>query len=413
MNRIEKLLQELCPNGVEHKALGDIAVIDRGSGMPKTMLTKKGVGAIHYGQIYTHYGPTARETVSFVAPEDAARLTVVQPGEVVITNTSENLDDVCSTVAWLGEEAIVIGGHSSVIRSSMDPTFLAYWFRSTNFFAQKYKLATGAKVIDISANKLKKVILPVPPLEVQREIVTILDLFTELKADLEAELEAELEARRKQYEHYRDQLLTFPEDGGATWVELETICDRVISGGTPPAGRSEFYGGDIPWVRTQDVDFSLIEKPSMTITQLGFENSSAQWVRENSVIVAMYGATAAKVAVNGVPVTTNQACCNLELDSTKADHWYIFHALSWSYARLKSRGEGSQSNLNASKVKKFRIPLPELGEQVRIARMLNDFDALVNDLSSGLPAELEARRKQYEYYRDTLLTFKELEPEAA
>lgn len=191
--------------------LGEIGKIDRGNGMPRTMLKSQGVGAIHYGQIYTHYGRIACETVSFVAPDDAAKLTVVEPGDVIITNTSENLEDVCSTVAWLGEESIVIGGHSSVIRSSMDSRFLAYWFRSTNFFSQKYKLATGTKVIDISANKLKKVVLPVPPIEVQREVADVLDKFDALVNDLSSGLPAEIEARRKQYEYYRDKLLTFKE----------------------------------------------------------------------------------------------------------------------------------------------------------------------------------------------------------
>ena len=212
MNRIEKLIQELCPNGVEYKRLGDVARIDRGNGMPRTMLSSSGIGAIHYGQIYTHYGPKAEETISFVNPSSAEKLTKAFPGDVIITNTSENLEDVCTTVAWLGKDPIVIGGHSSVIRSPLDPAFISYWFRSANFSNQKYRLATGAKVIDISAKKLQRVIIPVPPLEVQREIVKVLDLFTEL----EAELEAELEVRRKQYEYYRDQLLTFPEDGGQT-----------------------------------------------------------------------------------------------------------------------------------------------------------------------------------------------------
>ena len=191
--------------------LGEIAAIDRGNGMPRTMLTQTGVGAIHYGQIYTYYGPVARETISFVTAGDAKKLTVVEPGELIITNTSENLEDVCSTVAWLGKEPIVIGGHSSVIRSSMDPRFLAYWFRSTNFFPQKHKLATGAKVVDISANKLKKVVLPVPPIEVQREIADVLDKFDAFVNDLSSGLPAEIEARRKQYEYYRDKLLTFKE----------------------------------------------------------------------------------------------------------------------------------------------------------------------------------------------------------
>ncbi|AXR74162.1 hypothetical protein DCC27_007520 [Auritidibacter sp. NML130574] len=196
-------------------------------------------------------------------------------------------------------------------------------------------------------------------------------------------------------------------------VELASLCDRVLSGGTPAAGNPAYYGGQIPWVRTQDIDFSVVDQTSASITESGLENSSAKWVRPNSVIVAMYGATAAKVAVNKIPVTTNQACCNLEIDPSKADYWYVFHALSNSYRELKSQGEGSQSNLNARKIRQFKIPLPSLEEQARISHVLNNFDVLVNDLSSGLPAEVEARRKQYEYYRDKLLSFKEQESDAA
>lgn len=122
----------------------------------------------------------------------------------------------------------------------------------------------------------------------------------------------------------------------------------------------------------------------------------------------MYGATAAKVATNLIPLTTNQACCNLQIDPSVASYRYVFHWVKNQYQRLRGLGEGSQSNLNAKKVKSFPIPVPSLREQERIAADLDTFDALVNDLSSGLPAELNARRQQYEYYRDKLLTFKEL-----
>lgn len=153
MIHIEKLIDELCPNGVEFKKLGEFATLDRGNGMPKTMLVDSGVGAIHYGQIYTHYGVSADKTLSFVTNDDASRLTKVHPGDVIITNTSENLEDVATTVVWLGDDDIVIGGHSSVIRHDQDARFLAYWFRSAAFEKQKYRLATGAKVIDVSAKK--------------------------------------------------------------------------------------------------------------------------------------------------------------------------------------------------------------------------------------------------------------------
>lgn len=211
MNSVDELIAKHCPLGVETKLLGDVAQLVRGNGMPKTVLTDGGIGAIHYGQIYTLYGVSTDSTFSFVAPETASKLTRADPGDVIITNTSENLEDVGKAVAWLGENSIVTGGHATVIKSAMEPKFLSYWFRTPSFFAQKKALATGTKVIDVSARQLAKVRIPNPPLQVQREIVQMLDQFTQLQAELEAELKAELEARRRQYEHYRDRLLTFDE----------------------------------------------------------------------------------------------------------------------------------------------------------------------------------------------------------
>lgn len=214
MSRIDQLVRELCPNGVEHKALGGIAQLVRGNGMPKTDLTNEGVGAIHYGQIYTRYGVWTTETFSFVATQTAAKLAKVDPGDVIITNTSENIVDVGKAVAWLGDVQIVTGGHATVIKHAQDPKYLAYWFQTESFFTQKRVLATGTKVIDVSARKLLKVRVPVPPLEVQREIVRVLDEFALAEAELRAQLHAELEARVRQYDYYRDRLLSFPESCG-------------------------------------------------------------------------------------------------------------------------------------------------------------------------------------------------------
>lgn len=189
---------------------------------------------------------------------------------------------------------------------------------------------------------------------------------------------------------------------------LNDVCTNICSGGTPSTSHSEYYGGDIPWLRTQEVDWKDITDVGVKITEAGLSNSSAQWIKPNCVIVAMYGATAAKVAINKIPLTTNQACCNLEIDSKLALYRYVFHWLSHRYLDLKSLGQGSQSNINAGVVKSYKIPLPSLAEQERIVAVLDKFDALVNDLSEGLPAEIEARKRQYEYYRDKLLSFKKI-----
>ncbi|MDU7516929.1 MAG: restriction endonuclease subunit S [Varibaculum cambriense] len=188
-------------------------------------------------------------------------------------------------------------------------------------------------------------------------------------------------------------------------MRLKDVCAKVSSGGTPKRNVPGYFGGSIPWLRTQDVNFNEIFETSATITELGLKNSSASWVKENSIVIAMYGATAAKTAVAKIPLTTNQACCNLEINSAVANYRYVFHVVSNNYDQLKSLGRGSQSNINASIIKQYEIPVPPLAEQERIVAILDKFDALVNDLSSGLPAEIAARRKQYEYYRDRLLTF--------
>ena len=123
----------------------------------------------------------------------------------------------------------------------------------------------------------------------------------------------------------------------------------------------------------------------------------------------MYGATAGKAAINKIPLTTNQACCNLQIDSNKALYKYVYYCVCNEYEQIKALGQGSQNNINAQIVKDYLIPVPPLAEQQRIVDILDRFDSLTNDLTAGLPAEIEKRRQQYEYYRDKLLTFKKKE----
>ena len=379
--------------------LGKVGTFIRGNGMQKKDLLGAGFPAIHYGQIHTVYGVWTKETVSYVTPEFAARLRKAEPGNLVIATTSEDDEAVAKATAWLGEVDAAVSGDAYVYRHTLDPKYVAYFFQSEHFQNQKRIGITGTKVRRISGDSLAKIRIPVPPLEVQREIVKVLDAFTEL--------EAELEARTQQYAHYRNSLISFAEGGDAIWVTVEDVCVKVLSGGTPASGRGDYYGGAIPWLRTQEVDYAPIWATGISITEAGLANSAAKWIPANCVIVAMYGATAAKVATNAIPLTTNQACCNLQVDPVKAEYRYVFHWIANEYERLRALGEGSQSNLNARKIRTYPIAVPSLERQRRIVEQLDKFDALVNDLSSGLPAEIEARRQQYAYYRDRLLSFEE------
>lgn len=189
---------------------------------------------------------------------------------------------------------------------------------------------------------------------------------------------------------------------------MTEICSKISSGATPLTTKVSFYqGGTIPWLRTQEVVWRDIYETEIKITEKAVKETAAKWIPANCVIVAISGATAGRAGVNKIPLTTNQHCCNLEVDSTQANYRYVYHWITANYERLKALGRGARSDLNMGMIKSFPIAVPCLEDQRRIAELLDKFDALVNDLSSGLPAELNARRQQFEYYRDRLLTFQE------
>ena len=188
-------------------------------------------------------------------------------------------------------------------------------------------------------------------------------------------------------------------------VSLGEIALKVYSGGTPQANNPKYYGGDIPWLRTQEVRFVDIFDTEMRITPAALSNSSAKWIPANCVIIAISGATAGRSAINKIPLTTNQHCCCFEINPEKANYRYVFHWVSCQYQEIKALGQGARADLNTSIIKNYPIALPPLEEQNRIVEILDKFDALVNDISVGLPAEIKMRRQQYEYYRNKLLTF--------
>lgn len=194
---------------IKYKKLGDIGTIKRGNGLQKKDFTETGVGCIHYGQIYTKYGAFADKTLTFVDADLASHLLQVEKGDLVIACTSENVDDICKCVAWLGNENICTGGHSCVFKHNQNPKYVSYFFQTEQFFKQKKKYVYGTKVMDIKPDNIAKIEIPIPSLEEQERIVAILDRFDSLVNDLSKGLPAEIEARKQQYEYYRDKLLDF------------------------------------------------------------------------------------------------------------------------------------------------------------------------------------------------------------
>lgn len=196
-------------NNVVWKKLSEVGTLVRGNELQKKDFTPNGVGCIHYGQIYTHYRTFATETITCCSEELAKKLRTAEYGDVVIATTSENVEDVCKAVAWLGKESIAISGDAYIYKHNQNPKYIAYIFQTGNFFDYKKRKANGTKVIRLSGDAIGKYEVPLPPIEEQSRIVAILDRFESLTTSLQHGLPAEIAARRQQYEYYRDKLLYF------------------------------------------------------------------------------------------------------------------------------------------------------------------------------------------------------------
>ncbi len=386
MSKLNELIAELCPNGVEYKRLKDVATITRGGSFQKKDYEESGFPCIHYGQIYTLYGLFVEETASFIGDMVAAKQKKAVTNDIIMAVTSENIEDVCKCVAWLGDGEVAVSGHTAIIHHTLDPKYLVYYLHSSMFYSQKVKLAHGTKVIEVKADSLGEIRLPVPPLEVQREIVRVLDNFTFLTA----ELTAELTARRKQYEYYRNQLLGFME--GVQYKRLGDTCDMKAGKAISSILISDYETADSPikcyggngirgYVKeaNQHGEYPLIGRQGALCGNVNYATGSF-YATEHAVIVKSKG---------------------------MYYHRFLYHLLT--HMNLNQyKSAGAQPGLAVKNLQELKAPVPPLEVQERIVRVLDNFESICSDFSVGIPAEIAARQKQYEYYRDKLLTFKEL-----
>ena len=182
-------------------------------------------------------------------------------------------------------------------------------------------------------------------------------------------------------------------------VQIKDVCKKVTSGGTPLTSKENYYfPRQIPWIKTKEVNYCRITDAETYISQEGLDNSSAKLIPANSVIVAMYGQgdTAGRVAINKIPIATNQACCNLVVDETKADYRFIYYKLSALYEKLVSlKNGGAQPNLNAAIIKSLEIDIPTLKVQHKIADMLSAYDDLIENNQKQIKLLEEAAQRLY------------------
>lgn len=409
MSNLEELIERLCPDGVEYKTLGEFSSIVRGaSPRPiKNYITsdEKGVNWIKIGDVRPgeKYITTVKEKITL---EGATKSRFVNIGDFILSNSMSFgrpyilKVDGCIHDGWLA---------ISQYEDFYDRDFLYYLLCSSKVQAEfKKKASFGGAVQNLNSDIVKSVTLPVPPLEVQREIVRILDNFTFLTT----ELAAELAARHKQYEYYRNSLLTFEDIQKSMiksipWVKLDNIIEFkngkghekcINENGQYIVVNSKFISTNGRVKKFSDQQLSPLYNNDILMVMSDLPNGQAlaktYLVKENSLY------------------TLNQRICALTVKNKNYSTKFLFYYLNRNKQLLKYDNGVDQTNLKKGDILTVIVPVISLAEQQRIVDILDRFDALCNDISSGLPAEIEARQKQYEYYRDKLLTFKELKKEA-
>ena len=388
MSKIEELIQQYCPDGVEWKCLGDFCEIKTGKGITKKdcveygefPIISGGVEPMGYYHTYNREGRTV--TISRVG---------ANAGLVSFIEKRFYLNDKCF----------------SVIPSNKTNTKFLYYILSSIESSIKGMQSEGG-VPTINTQKVGGIEIPLPPLPVQEEIAKILDSFTELQAELQSELQTELQSRQQQYQYYRDKLLSFEGRDDVEWKKLGDVAN-LLSG--------------FPFNSTQFTDHGIRLMRGVNIKrgQLCFNDTDDRYwasaeglekyiIKENDIVISMDGSLVGKsfgmIKNEHLPLLLVQRVARIRSHIINIS--FIYHCINnWfpNYVE-KKKTQGAIPHISMKDIANFPVPVPPAKEQERIASTLDRFDALVNDLSQGLPAEIEARKQQYEYYRDKLLTFK-------
>ena len=405
--------------------LGDISTeIYRGSGIKRDQVTENGIPCVRYGEIYTTYDTSFSECVSHTNSEFVSNPKYFEHGDILFAITGESVEDIAKSVAYLGNEKCLAGGDIVVMKHHQNPRYLAHVLNTSIARAQKSKGKVKSKVVHSNVPSIKEIEIPLPSLDVQKRYADVLDNFDEICTNLNIGLPAEIEARQKQYEFYRDSLLTFAETGqmisqtdrqtelsaikliqyvfGYAKIQLSDVgkvsmCKRIMKAETSSAG-------DVPFYKIG----TFGKKADAFISREKFDEyrSTYSYPKKGDILISAAGTIGRTVVYNGEDAYYQDSnIVWIDNDESIVLNRYLFYCYQMQ-PWVASTG-GTIARLYNDNISKAKITVPSIKEQNRIVEILDRFDTLCNDLTTGLPAEIGARQKQYEYYRDKLLSFKE------
>ena len=441
---------------IEWKMLGELFEFKNGLNKGKNFFGK-GTPIINYMDVYKRnkiYSDDLRGLVE--TTEDEQKRYSIKRGDVFFTRTSETKEEIGETSVLLDDvEKGVFSGfvlRARPITELLLPEYCAYCFETYEFRKNVIRYSTYTTRALTNRTTLSNLEIPVPPIEIQNKIVKILDRFQELLSDTKGLLPLEIEQRRKQYEYYREKLLTFGKEEGyalstaqhstaqhstaqhstaqqeitsnffellkeaakiadidvSDKVEWKTLGEISVGNLTYGSGASAIeYDGEVRYVRITDIDTNVNLKEEKFSPS---EIEEKYFLNYGDILFARSGATVGKNYIHQSGEKSIYAgylirlIVNQKLALPKYIYYYINSTEYFKFVE-NTKSNGSQPNINAKQYSDFKIPLPPLPVQEYIVSILDKFDALVNDLSQGLPKEIELRQKQYEYYREKLLNF--------
>lgn len=439
----EKYLQELSKKidnfesnrELRVTTLGEIGEFTRGLGLQKCDFRDEGYPVIHYGQIYTKYGFSTGKTISYAEKNIFDKLRKAKTNDILIATTSENVEDVCKCVVWEGNEEVGFSGDMYSYHTDENSKYIAYYFQTREFQKQKERKISGTKLIRIHDENMKKFKIILPSIEIQNIVVQILDKFQKLVMDTKGLLPKEIEERQKQYEYYREKLLTFdsecgrptdrPTDRptliadryflllreaaklagvvieGVEWKTLGAIgeiqmCKRILKKQTSSSGEIPFYKiGTFGYIADSYISKKIFDE----------YKSKFNYPKKGEILLSASGTIGRTVIFNGEDSYFQDSnivwISHDEKQVINKFLYYFYKVVDWKVAN-----GGTIARLYNYNLEKIQIPVPSLAVQRYVVSLLDRFDSLVNDISQGLPKEIEFRQKQYEYFREKLLSFK-------
>ncbi|PGH38531.1 MAG: hypothetical protein CRN43_14515 [Candidatus Nephrothrix sp. EaCA] len=400
------------PSDWEIKSLSELGTFSKGKGILKEQVISEGLPCVRYGEIYTTYDFIVKKFKSFISNEVAKECKEIKEGDVLFAGSGETAEEIGKAVAYIGTEKAFAGGDVIILstKKEVDTACLSYALETDFAKKQKRTLGQGNSVVHIYSSDLGKLKIPLPPLPEQKAIAHILGL-----ADDAINKNNQLIAQKELYKKWLMQnLLTGKkrlksnekrkiDSGEFVKIKVQDIA-TVFSGGTPLRKYSEFYKGTIPWIKSGEINNFEIFETEEKITEEAIRNSTTKKVTKDTILIALYGATAGVVGITRIEAAINQAVLAVIPDESKVDRMYLLRCFQFYLPKaVENLVQGGQPNLSGGIILNYQFSITNsLSEQVAIAQVLQVSDKEIQLLK----AKTEKLREKKKGLMQVLLTGK-------